>query len=142
MDLKKFMRSGVMVLAIPEAEDRISEGQPHAGALVGSTTFWVRTEGMGRVFSKPELEMRGVPALFAHAASMELNHWASYMVDSSKPVLVGQTISTGDPIGTVLRVEDAAALDPEFWEGRKAYRLTSHVVHFKCGGAALRPVGH
>ena len=136
------MRSGVTVGAIPEHGEHHPKGHPMVGSMLGTTTFWVCTHGMERVFGLPELEMKDVPALFVMEALRLLNHWGSYMADSERPVLVGERLSWGGEIEVALLVCDATHLDPVCWEGRRGYRLVPDAVRFECSHPTHDPRRH
>ncbi len=59
------------------------------------TTGWVHTHGMHEL-GLPELEIRNVspPFLMVEAGRL-LNHVAQYMLDSAKPVRLGDTLQFG-----------------------------------------------
>jgi hypothetical protein len=99
-----------------------------AGTLKGDATFWLHTNGMAQ-FDRPELELRGVPALYVSAAGGILNEWAAYSVDNE--IKHGQTVmGEGATIPVLMR---ALASQNEFWEGRNAaLTLVAESVAFQC----------
>lgn len=82
--------SRTLVIHVTPVTDEHPDDHPN---LPGNTPFRLRTEGLVR-YSRPEMELVDVPALYIEQAGKILNHWAFYTVNV-KEVRVGETMADG-----------------------------------------------
>lgn len=115
----EMVNSKVSIRVVPETV------AVRANVWGSNATFWVRTVGMHKL-NRPELEFRGVPALYAEEAVDQLTWWAANCLDN--PFQEGQILVDRKPFLTYIRVIRSTEAS---WGERLAFTLTPEQVEIE-----------
>lgn len=127
---RRFQKTITILAVVGDGADVLDDGKPgHPAGLA----FWVHTDGMYK-HDRPELEIRGVPALYVNEACALLNYYGFSVSQTS--IVPGELVNDNNALVRVA-LRATRSTDP-FWDGHPTGAVTLAVerVFCSCEGCA------